>query len=174
MLFAAFVLALAKDMPVNALARFVGEHDTRIWRVLRYYVETARTEGEFSGLSRVGVDETSSTREHNYSSAFVDLDERRLLFATEGRDARALGAFRVDLDAHDGAAKGVRDFLDMSPACLKGARERFPLAEITFDKFHVVKLLNEAGDQVRHAEQGATGAQADTLPVAQESKEATS
>jgi transposase len=42
--------------------------------------------------------------------------------------------------------------MDMSPAFRKGARPHLPGAEITFDRFHVVKLLNEAVDQVRRAE----------------------
>lgn len=39
LLFEAFMMAMAKEMPVNAIARLVGEHDTRIWRILHYYVE---------------------------------------------------------------------------------------------------------------------------------------
>ena len=43
--------------------------------------------------------------------------------------------------------------MDMSAAYIKGARESFPGAEITFDRFHVVKLLNEAVEKVRRTEQ---------------------
>ncbi len=43
--------------------------------------------------------------------------------------------------------------MDMSPAYIKGARESFPDAEITFDRFHVVKLLNDAVEKVRRTEQ---------------------
>ena len=34
--------------------------------------------------------------------------------------------------------------MDLSPSFIAGAAEAFPSAEITFDRFHVVKLLNEA------------------------------
>jgi len=40
----------------------------------------------------------------------------------------------------------------MSPAFIRGVTEQLPKAEITFDKFHVVKLLNEGVDEVRRAE----------------------
>ena len=43
--------------------------------------------------------------------------------------------------------------MDMSAAYMKGERESFPAAEITFDRFHVVKLLNEAVEKVRRTEQ---------------------
>jgi transposase len=31
-------MALVSAMPVNAVARLVGEHDTRLWRVIHHYV----------------------------------------------------------------------------------------------------------------------------------------
>ncbi len=43
--------------------------------------------------------------------------------------------------------------MDMSKAYMKGARDEVPDAEVTFDRFHVVKLLNEALEQVRRTEQ---------------------
>lgn len=154
LLFEAFLLALCKSMPVAAVARLVGEHDTRIWRVLHHYVERARGAADFSAVRRVGVDETSSKRGHRYLSLFVDLEEARVLFAAEGRDAETFAAFRADLEAHGGRAEQILDLsLDLSPAYRKGAREYFPAAQVTFDKFHVMKLLNEAVDQVRRAEQ---------------------
>jgi transposase len=41
LLFEALVMALVSAMPVNAVARLVGEHDTRLWRVIHHYVERA-------------------------------------------------------------------------------------------------------------------------------------
>lgn len=41
----------------------------------------------------------------------------------------------------------------MSPAFIRGIEEYFPKAEITFDKFHVMKLVGEAVDEVRVQEQ---------------------
>lgn len=41
----------------------------------------------------------------------------------------------------------------MSKAFIKGAQENFPEARITFDKFHVMKLVNTAVDEVRRNEQ---------------------
>jgi transposase len=41
----------------------------------------------------------------------------------------------------------------MSPAFIKGVVENLPNAAITFDKFYAVKIVNDAVDQVRRAEQ---------------------
>nr|WP_307720077.1 helix-turn-helix domain-containing protein [Paenibacillus ehimensis] len=43
-LFEAHVMALMTEMPVAAVARKVGEHDTRLWRIFHYYVERAMKE----------------------------------------------------------------------------------------------------------------------------------
>ena len=37
LLFEAFILTLAQQMPLNAMARLVDEHDTRLWRILHHY-----------------------------------------------------------------------------------------------------------------------------------------
>ncbi|MNW37472.1 Transposase [compost metagenome] len=41
----------------------------------------------------------------------------------------------------------------MSPAFIRGIQKQFPTAEIIFDKFHVMKMVNEAVDDVRRVEQ---------------------
>ena len=154
LLFEAYLLTLCKAMPVAAVARLVGEHDTRLWRVLRHYVEKARAEADHSEVVRVGVDETSRRRGHNYVSLFMDLDDARVLFATPGRASVTFGAFREDLVSHGGVPDQIGELcMDMSPAYLKGARDHFPEASVTIDKFHVMKLLNDATDQVRREEQ---------------------
>ena len=41
---------------------------------------------DFSGVTDIGMDETSARREQYYVSIVMDLVERRVKFATEGRD----------------------------------------------------------------------------------------
>jgi transposase len=154
LLFEALVLALAKEMPVRAVARLVDENDTRIWRILRHYVDRARAAEDFSGVTQIGVDETASKRGHHYISLFVDLERAKVLFATEGKDAETVAKFRNDLEQHGGVAERIGEIcMDMSPAFMHGAQKSFPLAEVTFDKFHVMKIVNAAVDEVRRAEQ---------------------
>ncbi len=40
----------------------------------------------------------------------------------------------------------------MSPAFIKGIKENLPNAQITFDKFHIIKIINEGVDKVKRAE----------------------
>lgn len=154
LLFEAFILVLARDMPVNAIARLVKEHDTRLWRILQHYVDQARNEQDYSDVTRIGVDETSSKKGHNYISIFVDMDQSKVLFATPGKGAGTVAAFKEDLEAHGGKAENIKEACcDMSQAFISGIENTLENANVTFDKFHVVKILNAAVDEVRRQEQ---------------------
>mgnify|MGYP001580396404 CR=1 FL=1 len=156
LLFEALIMTLAAQMPVQALGRIVKEHDTRLWRVLDHYVAAARAKADFSAVTQVGVDETASRRGQNYVSLFVNLERSQVLFATEGKDAATVGAFKEDLVAHGGAAAAIGEVCcDMSPAFISGTEEHFPQAYLTFDKFHVLKIINEAVDEVRRQERAS-------------------
>jgi len=154
LLFEALIMMMAKAMPVKSIADIVKEHDTRLWRVLNHYVHESRQGADFSAVTEVGVDETSSKRGHNYVSLFVDMKSSQVLFATEGKDASTLERFKTDLEAHHGDSSNIQEVCcDMSPAFISGVEKHFPEAHLTFDKFHVLKILNEAVDEVRRQEQ---------------------
>jgi transposase len=153
LLMEALILRLAREMPVKALARLVGEHDTKIWRVIDHYVREARSRRDDSKVRAVGVDETASRRGQSYVSLFADMPERRVLFVAEGHDAATVKAFAEDLRAHGGDPERVEEVCaDMSAAFQKGVRQSLPKAAITFDKFHVIALANDAVDNTRRSE----------------------
>ena len=153
-LFEGYVMELMKEMPVAAVAREVNEHDTRLWRVLRYYVDRAMKEMDITEVKRIAVDETSSRRGHQYITLFVDVDTKKLLFATEGKGSAGLSKFGTFLQERGLAPEQIEEFCcDMSAAFISGIQQHFPKAQITFDKFHVMKMVNEGVDQVRREEQ---------------------
>lgn len=154
LLFEAYIMLLAPSMPVKRIAELVCEHDTRLWRLLQHHVNEARDEADYSDVKQVGVDETSSKRGHNYVTIVVDLEESKTIFATEGKDSTTLERFKDDLTEHGGTPESIADVsCDMSPAFIKGIKENLPKAQITFDKFHIIKTLNTSVDEVRRQEQ---------------------
>ena len=153
LLFEAFVLKLCKHMDVSAIARLVGEHDTRLWRMVMAYVDQARLEVDMSDVTQIGVDETSWKSNHNYITVFADLSKRRVLLVTEGKDSHTVGEFHQDLVDHLGDPDKIATVcMDLSPAFRSGVSEYLPQAKHIYDRFHVVKLANEAVDQVRRQE----------------------
>ena len=117
LLFEAMIMMLAKAMPVRSIAEMVGEHDTRLWRILYHYVEQALEAADDSEVEVVGIDETASKRGHDYVSIFVDLQVPRVLYATEGKDASTVKRFKEDLIEHGGREENLSQMCcDMSPA----------------------------------------------------------
>lgn len=152
-LFEAFVLTLAKEMSISAIAKLVNEHDTRIWRIIHFHISKAYANKDLSELSAIGIDETSSRKGHKYISVFVDMVKHEVVYAISGKDENAIANFSEELAKHNGNAENIVNVsMDMSPAFIKGAKATFKNAVITFDKFHVVKLLNEAIDEIRRTE----------------------
>src|SRR5271166_3357487 len=60
LLFEAFMLTLAKAMPIANAARLLGEHDTRMWRIVEHYVWRAVEKLDLSEVRRIAADETSA------------------------------------------------------------------------------------------------------------------
>lgn len=156
LLFEAYILTLAQQMPVRAIARLVGEHDTRLWHMLDAYVQKARSEADYSEVANVGIDETASKRGHNYISIFADLETAKILYVTEGKGKETVVKFRQDLIEHQGKPENIKNICcDMSPSFISGVKGSFSHAALTFDKFHIVKIINEALDEVRRQERKA-------------------
>lgn len=153
LLFEALGLSLCQEMPVRQAAHHLRVASKRLWRRVCHYVEAARAKDDMSGVRHVGIDETSVKRGHAYISVVHDLEVKRLLFATPGRDHATLQAFAQDMRAHGGDPQAIEHAcIDMSAAYTKGIGQSLPNAQISYDRFHVVALANAAMDEVRREE----------------------
>ncbi len=153
LLFEALLMQLASAMPISKVADIANVSDDKLWDMIDSYIERTREHEDFSDVTAVGLDETSRAKGHEYITLFVDLKQRRTIYVTTGKDSNTLKDFKKDLEIHNGSAGAIRDVsCDMSPAFTKGVREHLPEARITYDKFHIIKLINEAVDKVRRAE----------------------
>ena len=124
----------------------------RVW-VIEYYVQQARSRQDMAAVQLVGVDETSVRRGQQYITVVHDLDVKRLLFATTGRDHQTLERFAQDLEQHSGRREHIEHVcMDMSAAYALGVQQSLPQAQISYDRYHVVALANAAMDEVRSAE----------------------
>ena len=163
--FEAFALTLRREMPVSKAGEIVGETDPRPWRMLLAHVDKAYAALDLSEVCWIGVDEMNCRKGHDDLTVFADLVKKRVLFATEGKDAATFQAFVEALSAHNGHPKAITQAaIDMSPAYQKGVREELPNAAVVFDKFHVVAQVSGAVDAVRRLE-ARTGDAAVTEPL---------
>lgn len=154
LLFEAFsMLLIESEMPISKVAKVLNVTDNRLWRVFDYWVNKSHSQDTIKTLKKVGFDETSSKKGHKYVTTMVDLEARRVLFATEGKNAKCIEKSVDYLKTKDVDVDKIKQAcIDMSPAFISGLHTHLPKTEITFDKFHVVKELNKAMDTLRKQE----------------------
>ncbi len=151
--FEAFALTLMREMPVSKAGEILGETDQKLWRALFAHVDAAWAELSWENVVWVGADEMNRKKGHNYLTVFADLEARRVLLAVEGKDAGTWEQFAAQLVKHNGHPKAITQVaIDMSPAYIKGVRENFGNATVSFDKFHVVSQVVQAVEEVRRKE----------------------
>lgn len=153
LLFEALLIQLCKSMPVHNVSQLTGVSDYLIWRVLDVYINAAKFDENLHALHTIGMDETSIAKGHDYITLFVDLLEKRTVHISDGKGSATVVDFVDYLEDRKGDREQIGNVsCDMSPAFIKRVDEQLPKAEITFDKFHILKVINEGVDQVRREE----------------------
>ena len=151
--FESLIMVFAQHMPIKSISEMLGETDKRIWRVIEYYVRNALEKEDHSGVKKIGIDETAIRWGHEYISLFVDLEKKNVIHVCEGKGSETVTTFTEKIKKRKGVPEEITDVsCDMSPAFIKGIEDNLPKAAITFDRFHVMKLMNEAVDQARKNE----------------------
>ena len=130
---------------ITKVAQQLGVYPQRIAGIYHHYTEEAYQSHCVSVCSQVGIDETAaaaaSTRKgHDYITAFVDLASRQIIDLQDGKGADTIEHFFQD---HPNPAVVQNISSDMSPAFAKGVQSYFPWAKVTYDKWHVFKLLGK-------------------------------
>ena len=109
------------------------------------------------GVRYLGIDEIHLGKKSRFYTIVIDLEDGRILWAKPGRGGAALQGFWPRLRRAKAKIKAVAT--DMSAAYWSAVRDHWPEAALVFDKFHVIKLMNERLDDLRrHLVREAEGA----------------
>lgn len=157
LLFEAYTMLLIEnEMPVSKASKILKVYPQRLWRIFDYWISIAHSEDKIEELINVGFDETSTKKGHNYVTILVDMKDRRVLFSAEGKGSETIHQSVEYLKSKDVDVAAIKNVcIDMSPAFISGCEKYMPDSAITFDKFHVVKEVNKAMDEVRKMERRA-------------------
>jgi transposase len=98
-------------------------------------------------VKSIAIDELYLGSKRKYVTLVICLESGRILWVGEGRGGSALRGFWKRLKASGAKVRAVG--MDMSGAYAAAVRERLPHALITFDRFHVIKLMNKRLDELR-------------------------
>ena len=121
LLFEALVLTLCRQMPFAAVARLVGESWHRVVAIATVTSNWPLPKADLSKLTMLAIDETSCRRGHNYLTFAADAGAHKVVFVTEGRDAKTVARFSQFLSEHKGSPEQIACVsIDMSQAFIKG------------------------------------------------------
>jgi len=138
------IVEVAKCGAISKQAKILRISDTRLWRVVRYWVDKSRERADYSQVTNAGIDETSK-KGHNYITNFVDLDKRKVMYVANGKDSNTITEFTRDFEQHNGVPDNIQNVTsDMSLAFESGIKDNFKNSDIIIDKFHVIKGFNDA------------------------------
>lgn len=107
------------------------------------------------GIEYISVDEFAIAKGHEYITVFTDIKNGRIIHAVEGKDMNAVIPFLKRLYKKAINLKGIA--MDMSPAFYAAVKQELPHVDIIFDRFHVMKMMTTALDDVRKEQQNIHG-----------------
>lgn len=143
----------AKQLSWKDVARRFGVNWQQVYDSVRYVVEWGLANRDVSGVTAIGIDEVQFGKGHQYLTVVYQLcgDVRRLLYVGQRREKATLNAFLDEMGQE--WCDGIKYVCtDMWKAYLTVVGERLSKALNILDRFHIVKLLNEAVDEVRKQE----------------------
>ncbi len=153
---ALFLADWAKLLSWEATARRFGVNWHQVRTAVAWVVEWGIEHRDLSDVTAIGVDEIYHGGRKRCFTVVYQLcgNVRRLLYVGPKRDAAALEAF-FDEMGDSWCANITHVCTDMWKAFRKPIENRLVNAMHILDRFHIVKLLNEAVDQVRRTENAA-------------------
>jgi transposase len=122
-----------------------------VGRIVERVVARVLPRDRLDDLECIAVDETSYKRGHRYLTVVVNLFTNRVVWLGEGKSQKTLAAFFEELGPE--RCERIRVVaMDMSEAYKSAVAAHAKNAEIVYDRYHVVKLLLDAIDEIRREE----------------------
>jgi transposase len=144
------IVELRSEMSINAVAGFFDLPWRTVKNVEKRHLKKKYHKIELKNVRIIGIDEIFVSRKkgvEKYLTIVRDLESGAVLYVGKGKGVDALKNFTAKLKR--AKTKIAIIAMDMSKAYTAWAGENLPDAEIVFDHFHVIKLMNEKLDKVR-------------------------
>ena len=146
-----YVVSLYQRMSIHDVSIVTGLDWKTIKNIDREYIKSTLPDVSKLNIRRIAIDEIAIMKGHKYFTIIRDYDTGLAIKILFGR------GYAETAKALDGLGKERLEkigyvSLDMWDPYIKAITEKCPNAKLVFDKFHVVKKVNEALDKVRKNE----------------------
>jgi transposase len=157
------LIALCRECDVTGVHRLTAVSWDAVWGVLTRAVTRGLARKPRRLPARLGVDEKALGKGQRYETVVVDLDHGTVEAVLDERSQASLERYYRQFTAEE--LKGIQaiamdmeaHYIQATHACVPGAA-----AKIVFDKYHVVRTVTGAVDDVRRQEHKALKAENDT------------
>ena len=147
--FGRYAVELARHMTIWDVAQHLGVSWNLVKGLVKQDLRRRFRRPRLNDLRRLAIDEISVGGGHRYLTVVLDLESGAVVFIGEGKGSDALDPFWKRLRRSRAQIEAVA--IDMSQAYIKAVRSHLPEATLVFDRFHVVKLMNDKLSALRRA-----------------------
>ena len=141
--------ALCQIMTQKAAAEILGMAPSTLSDLLHRIIHRVRDGHKIRGVTTLGVDEISFCKGRKFATLVYDLDRARVLWVGKGKGRESIDRFFNECLSEWQKARILWASCDMSRAYTEAIKHHCPNATLVIDRFHLVKALNEAVDEVR-------------------------
>ena len=141
--------ALCQFMTQKAAAEILRLPTSTLSNLLHRVITRVRRRHTIRGLTTLGVDEISYCKGRKFATLVYDLDRARVLWVGQGKGRDTIDRFFNDWLRRGQKARVAWASCDMSPAYIGAITHHCPHVTLVIDRFHLVKALNQAVDEVR-------------------------
>ena len=146
------VAVLARELSWQGTARHYGLNWKSVATIVKRAVEYGLRHRRRPPVHDIGIDEVSRRKGQVYLTVVYDLERRVLLWVGDDRTEEAVRPFFTKEMGRRRCHTLRVVCMDMWAAYAKLVREHATNAQILFDRFHIVKHLQEAVEEVRRSE----------------------
>lgn len=143
------VLIYSQLMTQKAGAELLGMPTSTLSDILHRTITRIRDGHRIRGLKSIGIDEVSYQKGHKYITVVYDLERSCVLWIGKGKGRKTIDRFfKNEISTYQ--KKQIRwASCDLSATYIGAIKDHCPNAKLVLDRFHIVKALNEAVDEVR-------------------------
>ena len=145
--FEQLVCDLLEFATVKDVANYCGMSWDTIKEIDKQRLNRKKPKWKYKDLFYIAIDEIYLGRLSKYKTIVYDLLSGRIISVIDGRGGKAVERFIKKLASYAKNLKAVA--MDMAKAYWGKVLDLLPGVDIVFDRFHVIKLMNEKIDNLR-------------------------
>jgi len=144
---AQLVILLRNEMSILATAKYLGLGWGTTKQIEKEYLTEKYKTIDFNGVETIGIDEVFIGAKRGFITIVRDLIKGTVLFIGDGKSGETLDPFLEKLEEQKVNIKNVA--VDLANSFSAWITKNLPTATIIYDKFHVIKLMNDKLNSVR-------------------------